>query len=95
MRIDRYVEEGINLLEVDVTNLWPNRLIGDDSLPEDYEMDGTRISKWPDWLGSDVARESGRTTFTTWKHWSKTDELLPSGLCGPVVIRSYAKVKLK
>ncbi len=95
VNIDGYVEEGINRLEVDVTNLWPNRLIGDDSLPEDYEMNGNRISKWPDWLGSDVARESGRTTFTTWKHWSKTDELLPSGLCGPVVIRSYAKVKLK
>ena len=27
---------------------------------------------------------TGRITFTTWKHWKKTDRLLPSGLIGPV-----------
>ena len=30
---------------------------------------------------------TGRHTFTTWKHWSKEDELLPSGLIGPVLLR--------
>ena len=95
VNIDGYVKTGVNTLEIDVTNLWPNRLIGDDSLPEDYEMNGPRIAQWPEWLVTGAARESGRTTFTTWKHCSQADELLPSGLCGPVVIRPYVKVKLK
>jgi hypothetical protein len=29
-----YVKPGTNMLEVKVTNLWPNRLIGDADLPE-------------------------------------------------------------
>lgn len=89
------LKEGDNEIEVKITNLWPNRLIGDDFLPEDYEMDGMRIRRWPEWLVSDAQRKSGRSTFTTWKHWDKTAELLPSGLCGPVCIRSYAKVRLE
>lgn len=89
------LKEGDNEIEVKITNLWPNRLIGDDFLPEDYEMDGMRIRRWPEWLVSDAQRKSGRSTFTTWKRWDKTAELLPSGLCGPVCIRSYAKVRLE
>ena len=30
---------------------------------------------------------TGRHTFTTWKHWTKDDAPLPSGLLGPVVFR--------
>ena len=26
----------------------------------------------------------GKRTFTTWKHWTKDDAPLPSGLLGPV-----------
>ena len=29
-------------------------------------------------------RSTGRHTFTTWKHWSKEDDLLPSGQIGSV-----------
>ena len=83
-------------LEVKVTNLWPNRLIGDDVLyPEDCEWSaksrkGSKeiaIRGLPQWVKEGKASPTGRHTFTTWKHWSKEDDLLPSGLIGPVVLR--------
>jgi hypothetical protein len=35
---------------VKVTNLWPNRLIGDEQLPEDREWDGIKLKEWPKWV---------------------------------------------
>ena len=34
---------GANDLEVRVTNLWPNRLIGDEQFPDDCEWDWLQI----------------------------------------------------
>ena len=56
---------GKNTLEVRVTNLWPNRLIGDQHLPEDE-----------------------RYTYSVWNPYTRDSELLPSGLFGPVRVRS-------
>jgi hypothetical protein len=86
---------GVNDLEVRVTNLWPNRLIGDECLPADYERDGALVRRWPAWLVNGEARPSERVTFTTWKHWNADSPLLPSGLLGPVVVRPYAHVYVK
>ena len=38
------VKTGNNALEIEVVNLWPNRLIGDDALPEADRKTRTNIS---------------------------------------------------
>lgn len=87
-------------LQVDVTNLWPNRLIGDDFLPEDCEWTGTvkngvkeiGIKELPTWVVRGGTSPTGRHTFTTWKHWDKDDPLLPSGLLGPVMLHTFVEM---
>ena len=43
--ISEYVKQGRNKIEIKVTNLWPNRLIGDQFLPEAERYTQTNISK--------------------------------------------------
>ena len=84
-------------LEVKVTNLWPNRLIGDDALyePDTEWVEVPRpkkrieygIKELPQWVKEGKPSPTGRHTFTTWRHWTKDDKLLPSGLKGPVSLR--------
>ena len=79
---------GPNVLEIQVTNLWPNRIIGDAQLPEDTEWSGMRPTGWPQWLLDGKPSPTGRFTFTTWRHWTKDAPLLESGLIGPVVLEA-------
>jgi len=79
---------GVNKLVVKVTNLWPNRLIGDEQLPPDCEWNGKELKGWPQWLLDGKPSPTGRLTFTTWHHWTKDSPLLESGLLGPVTLRS-------
>ena len=72
-----------NHLEIEVANLWLNRLIGDQQMPDDGVKDG----KWPEWLLNKEKRTSGRYTFTTFNPYKKDDPLLKSGLIGPVTIQ--------
>ena len=76
-------------ITIKVTNLWPNRLIGDELLPPDREWKQGRnwLKEIPDWVKRGERSPTGRHTFTTWHHWTKDDRLLPSGLIGPVVLR--------
>ena len=62
---------GSNDLAIEVTNLWPNRLIGDQQLPPEKRLTSTNITK-----------------FTA------TSPLMPSGLLGPVTLRTAYRVKL-
>jgi hypothetical protein len=72
-----------NRLEIQVANLWINRLIGDESQPWDGIING----KWPEWLINGTIRESKRYTFTTYHFYKKDDPLAESGLIGPVSIK--------
>jgi hypothetical protein len=64
-RIDTLVHAGENTLEVEVTNLWPNRLIGD--------------------AQPGIAH---RYTWTNIKAFTSSSPLLPSGMLGPVTLKS-------
>jgi len=86
-------------ITVKVTNLWPNRLIGDARLADDCEWDDGSKSKgrplvkaWPEWLRRGEPSPTGRHAFTTCRFWSVADALLESGLLGPVVLRREAPV---
>ncbi|MDR1866062.1 MAG: hypothetical protein LBR08_10895 [Bacteroidales bacterium] len=87
------VREGENLLQVKITNMWPNRLIGDEQLPDDREWNGIQLKETPQWVIEGQPSPTGRFTFTTWHHWRKDDDLLPSGLLGPVCLRTLKSVK--
>jgi hypothetical protein len=80
--ITAVVKERQNVVEIEVANLWPNRLIGDEQLPDD----GIQHDQWPEWLLNHTGRTSGRYTFSTFRHYSKDDALFKSGLIGPVTI---------
>jgi len=80
-----------NQLEIEVANVWANRLIGDEQEPPDCEwIPGDRgfggsLKEFPDWFLKNEPRPSkGRYTFTTWNYFKKDSPLISSGLLGPV-----------
>jgi hypothetical protein len=93
-------KEGENRLEIEVTNLWINRLVGDEKLPRDFEAGrpqfglqrkepiGAPIAAWPEWFTRRQPRASGRRTLTSWLHFDGESALAPSGLLGPLVLRA-------
>jgi hypothetical protein len=80
---------GDNDLEIKVVNLWINRLIGDEQLPEDSERNNNgTLKRWPEWLMKGQPNPTGRFTFTSWRLWHKNDPLVESGLLGPVTLQA-------
>ncbi len=82
---------GENELEISVVNLWPNRLIGDEMLPEDSVRNvdaktniASTLKEWPEWLLNGKPSPAGRQTFCSWRLWHSGDPLIESGLLGPV-----------
>ena len=87
--VTKAVRPNANTLEVEVTNLWPNRMIGDEQLPEDSQRHGNgTLQAWPQWLLEGKPSPTGRFTFASWRLWHGDDALLPSGLLGPVRLES-------
>lgn len=97
VEVGNALRTGENNLEVRVTNLWPNRLIGDEQLPEEYAFgpagpgaggqggNPNAIRGVPRWFAEGTTRPTGqRITFTVWRHWRKDSLLHASGLLGPV-----------
>lgn len=80
-----------NVLKIRVTNVWANRLIGDEQEPPDCEWlpgyidNGRFLKEFPDWFLKNKPRPSkGRYCFTTWNYFTDKSPLISSGLLGPV-----------
>lgn len=87
------IHSGDNFLEIACTNVWANRLIGDEQEPADliWEMGdpemkgGYFLKEFPDWFLEKRERPSrGRYMFTTWNYFTKDSQLEPPRLIGPV-----------
>ncbi len=82
VEITDVLKKGENQLKIEVTNLWPNRLIGD----EQKEDNGIVNGQWPEWLLKGEKRPGDRFTFATSHPYRKDSPLFESGLLGPVRI---------
>ncbi|NMC41730.1 MAG: glycosyl hydrolase, partial [Bacteroidales bacterium] len=82
LEITPYLKAGENKLEIEVANLWINRLIGDENMP----WDGIENGRFPEWYLNKTDRPTGRITFTTHRYWKKDDKLISSGISQPVRI---------
>lgn len=82
------VKKGVNELEIEVTNLWPNRLIGDAQYPNFKNAAGKTYTSFPEWTtnGEGIPKSSKRKTFSAYNHYDAKATLLTSGLIGPVKI---------
>ena len=94
------LKSGKNKIEIEVANLWVNRLIGDASLPDTsgyvpednfgYRAEDNLPERdMVEWYSANQPPPPGpRRTFATQYFQQANDPLIPSGLIGPVVVRS-------
>jgi hypothetical protein len=97
--ITEALKAGENQLEIRLTNQWSNKLIGDERFPPSYsgyKLEGNfPKGKMMDWYVSNEPLPPGqRTTFCTAPFYTADDELMPSGLLGPVRIVEQKITKL-
>ena len=72
------LKAGSNKLEIEVTNPWANRLVGDSALPPEK-----RITK------SNMQYQKGKRTLKNFQGFASSDALQLSGIAGPVQIKFY------
>ena len=91
--VTKSLKPGSNTVAISVTNVWANRLIGDEQHPADITWQigdpkfksGYFLKEFPDWFLKNESRPTKeRLTFTTWNYFEKNSPLEPSGLLGPV-----------
>ena len=98
--ISEFATIGENRIEIELTNQWSNRLIGDERYsPNDgeYKLGPHRATDliMPQWYTNNEPRPAGeRTTFTTAPFYTKDSALMPSGLLGPVTL-NFSKTVFK
>lgn len=76
------LKTGVNELEIEVANLWPNRLIGDAGLPQEKRRTVTNVRTYDTLTGETY----GCTICEDRKKSGKPASLQSSGLLGPVTI---------
>lgn len=90
--ITEFVKAGTNTIEIDVTNNWTNRLIGDEQYEADFEWGhdrgesmGRAMKAFPEWFLKGEERPSkNRKGFVIWSYFRDDSPLQPAGLVGPV-----------
>ena len=86
---------GTNKIEIRITNLWVNRLIGDNRYPKDEYPIINGEKHWPEWLtNSQVQRPSKRRAFSTNNLSGKAQDLKLSGLLGPDSLQFFRQIKI-
>ena len=86
------LKEKGNVIEIRYTNVWANRLIGDERESDDCawksggQYGGWYPVEWPSWSLRSIRERParGRKAYCAWKHYTADAPLVPSGLLGPV-----------
>lgn len=85
---------GENQLEIRVTNLWVNRLLGDEAFPVENQYDAWgKLTTLPDWFVANQPKTGQRIGFVTWKQYDRSAPLVESGLIGPITLSVWNVLK--
>jgi hypothetical protein len=92
--VTEFVKAGDNQIQIEVANLWVNRLLADRKLPD---TSGFKIARWqdpitkmPQWYtDNQPPPKSERITFVTQVFMSDDEARQSSGLIGPVAITPH------